>query len=362
MIPNATERNAPTDVPPGGSPLVTIIVPCRNEEGYIGPCLDSILESDYPRDRLEVLVTDGMSDDRTREILHGYTARHPWIRVLDNPRRITPVGLNLAIRASRGAILVRMDAHVIYPRNYVTRLVAALDEFGADNVGAVIRTLPANQTVMGKAIAIGMSHPFGVGTSYFRIGTDQPRWVDTIAFFCVRRSTFDRVGMFDEELIRHQDGEFNARLIKSGGRILLIPDVVSYYYARATLHQVGRMFYQYGYFKPLVAKKLGRFMTVRQLIPPGFVLGLLVTGVAALLWKPALLLFGLVAGSYATVVLGSAVQSAIKEGPAVGAALAAVLPVIHVSYGVGFWRRVVELLLPSRRASAERAAELPLSR
>ena len=343
-------------------PLVTIVVPCRNEERYIVECLDSILACDYPPDRLEVLVVDGMSDDGTRAVLADYAARNPLVRMLDNPRRITPVALNLAIRAARGEVIVRMDAHVVYPRNYVSRLVAALDEFGADNVGAVLRTLPANQTAMGKAIALGMSHPFGVGTSYFRIGTDQPRWVDTIAFFCIRRATFDRVGMFDEELIRHQDGEFNARLIKSGGRILLIPDVVSYYYARATLRQVGRMFYQYGYFKPLVAKKLGRFMSVRQLIPPGFVLGLLVTGVAALLWKPALLLFGLVAGSYATVVLGSAVQTAIKEGPAVGAALAAVLPVIHVSYGVGFWRRVVELLLPLRRTSRERAAELPLSR
>lgn len=343
-------------------PLVTIVVPCRNEERYIVECLDSILACDYPADRLEVLVVDGMSDDGTRAVLADYAARNPLVRMLDNPRRITPVALNLAIRAARGEVIVRMDAHVVYPRNYVSRLVAALDEFGADNVGAVLRTLPANQTAMGKAIATGMSHPFGVGTSYFRIGTDQPRWVDTIAFFCIRRATFDRVGMFDEELIRHQDGEFNARLIKSGGRILLIPDVVSYYYARATLRQVGRMFYQYGYFKPLVAKKLGRFMTVRQLIPPGFVLGLLVTGVAALLWKPALILFGLVAGSYAGIVLGSAVQTALKQGPAVGAALAAVLPVIHVSYGVGFWRRVVELLLPSRRTSAKRAAELPLSR
>lgn len=343
-------------------PLVTIVVPCRNEERYIVECLDSILACDYPPDRLEVLVVDGMSDDGTRTVLAEYAARNPLVRVLDNPRRITPVALNLAIRAARGEVIVRMDAHVVYPRNYVSRLVAALDEFGADNVGAVLRTLPANQTAMAKAIAIGMSHPFGVGTSYFRIGTDQPRWVDTIAFFCIRRATFDRVGMFDEELIRHQDGEFNARLIRSGGRILLIPDVVSYYYARATLRQVGRMFYQYGYFKPLVAKKLGRFMTVRQLIPPGFVLALVATAVAALLWKPALLLFGLVAGSYAAVVLGSALQTAIKQGPAVGSALAAVLPVIHVSYGAGFWRRVVELLLPSRRTAAERAAELPLSR
>jgi glycosyltransferase involved in cell wall biosynthesis len=347
---------------PPAVPHVTIVVPCRNEERYLVECLDSILACDYPADRLEVLVVDGMSDDGTRAMLGEYAARHPIVRMIDNPRRITPVALNLAIRAARGDVIVRMDAHVVYPKNYVSRLVAALDEFSADNVGAVLKTLPANQTAMGKAIAIGMSHPFGVGTSYFRIGTDQPRWVDTIAFFCIRRATFDRVGMFDEELIRHQDGEFNARLIKAGGRILLIPDVVSYYYARATLRQVGRMFYQYGYFKPLVAKKLGRFMTVRQLIPPGFVLGLLATGLAALLWKPAFLLFALVAGSYAAVVLGSAVQTALKEGPAVGLALAAVLPVIHVSYGTGFWRRVIELLLPSRRTAAERAAELPLSR
>jgi glycosyltransferase involved in cell wall biosynthesis len=347
---------------PTALPSVSIVVPCRNEAHYIAECLDSVLACDYPQDRLEVLVVDGMSDDGTRQVLADYCTRYPVIRVIDNPRRITPVALNLAIRAARGDVVVRMDAHVVYPRNYVSRLVAALDEFKADNVGAVLRTLPANERPMGRAIAIGMSHPFGVGTSYFRIGTDQPRWVDTIAFFCVRRETFDRVGLFDEELIRHQDGEFNARLIGSGGRILLIPDVVSYYYARATLRQVGRMFYQYGYFKPLVAKKLGRFMTLRQLIPPGFVLALATTTLGALVWKPAVIAFGVVAGSYALVVGGCALQAAFKQGPRTGLALAAVLPVIHVSYGTGFWRRVIELLLPLRRAAADRAAELPLSR
>jgi len=209
---------------------------------------------------------------------------------------------------------------------------------------------------------VGMSHPFGVGTSYFRIGTDTPRWVDTIAFFCIRRETFDLVGLFDEELIRHQDGEFNARLIKRGGRILLVPDVESRYYARATLRQTARMFYQYGYFKPLVAKKLGRVMTLRQLVPPLFVLALAVTGVTALLWPPAALALALVGGSYAAVVLGSAVRASWQHSPGVGLALTAVLPVMHVSYGFGFWRRVVELLLPTGRTSAKRAAELPLSR
>lgn len=347
---------------PTPHPRVTVIVPCRNEERYIGPCLDSILASDYPKDRLEVLVVDGMSEDGTREVLARYTAAHSWIRLIDNPRRITPVALNLAIRASTGAVLVRMDAHVVYPPDYVSKLVAALQKYGADNVGGVLRTLPAGPGAMARAIAVAMAHPFGVGTSYFRIGTSTPRWVDTIAFFCVRREMFDLVGMFDEELIRHQDGEFNARLIKRGGRILLVPDVESQYYARATLRQTARMFYQYGYFKPLVAKKLGRVMTFRQLVPPLFVLGLVASGLAALLWGPAIYAFAAIAGSYALVVAGAALQAALKRGPAVGLALAVVLPVLHVSYGTGFWRRVVELLIPSRRAAPEHAAELPLSR
>lgn len=343
------------------APSVTVIVPCRNEERYIGPCLDSILASDYPKDRLEVLVVDGMSEDRTREILASYSARHPWIRLIDNPRRITPVALNLAIRASTGALLVRMDAHVVYPPNYISQLVAALDRHGADNVGGVLRTLPAGPGTMARAIAVAMSHPFGVGTSYFRIGTSSPRWVDTIAFFCVRRETFDLVGLFDEELIRHQDGEFNARLIKLGGRILLVPDVESHYYARSTLAQTARMFYQYGYFKPLVAKKLGRVMTLRQLVPPLFVLGLLASCLTAVLWSPAVLALGVIAGSYALVVGGAALQAAVRQGPRFGLALAVVLPVLHLSYGFGFWRRVVELIVPARRRAVDRA-ELPLSR
>ena len=349
-------------MPPLRQPRVTVLVPCRNEERYIGPCLSSILESDYPTDQLEVLVVDGMSDDATRDILRDYAARHPQVRLIDNPKRITPVALNLAIRASTGAVLVRMDAHVLYPRHYISRLVAALEKYGADNVGGVLRTLPSGDGALPRAIALAMSHPLGVGTSYFRIGTSTPRWVDTIAFFCVRREMFDLVGLFDEELIRHQDGEFNARLIKRGGRVLLVPDVESQYYARPTLRQTARMFQQYGYFKPLVAKKLGRFMTFRQLVPPLFVLALSVTVLATLLWRPAALTLGFVAGSYAAVVMAASVHAAAKHGPRVGFALAAVLPTMHVSYGVGFWRRVVELLFSTRRHSSDRVADLPLTR
>jgi len=339
--------------------FVSVVVPCRNEIRYIAACLDSILGTEYPADRLEVLVVDGRSDDGTREIVAEYASRHPTVRLIDNPKGITPVALNLGIRAARGAVVVRMDVHVLYPPEYIPRLVEALQTSGADNVGAVLVTRAANDKPMPRAIAVALSHPFGVGNSYFRIGVTAPRWVDTIAFFCCRRSLFDRVGMFDEELVRHQDGEFNARLIGQGGRILLLPHVRSYYYARGSLRQVGRMYFQYGYFKPLVARKLGRIMTLRQMVPPLFV-ATLITAALAGIWLPAAAVLAAgIAGSYATVIAACSIGAARRHGVKCALALAVVFPVLHVSYGVGFLRRLVELVALPR---SQRVAELPLSR
>lgn len=342
-------------------PFVSVLVPCRNERRYIADCLDSILATHYPLDRLEVLVVDGRSDDGTREIIERHAAMHPAVRLIDNPKRITPVALNHGIRAAAGDIVLRMDAHVSYPPDYIPRLVAALEATGADNVGGVLVTRPAGHGAIARAIAVALSHSFGVGNSYFRIGVSAPRWVDTIAFFCCRRELFDRIGMFDEELVRHQDGEFNGRLIKAGGRILLLPDVTSYYYARGSVRQVARMYFQYGYFKPVVARKLGRFMSGRQLIPPAFVLSLLGTGLLAV-WVPvAGLLFGAVAGAYAAAVLTCCGLAVRRHGVRCALALAAVFPVLHLSYGFGFIRRALELV-PLRRPRPRAVAELPLSR
>jgi glycosyltransferase involved in cell wall biosynthesis len=340
-------------------PKVSVIVPCRNEERYIERCLDSILASDYPRDALEVLVVDGRSDDRTRALLADYASRRPIVRVLDNPGRIQATALNIGIRAAQGAILVRMDAHAIYPDNYIRELVVALQHTGADNVGSVLVTLPANQTAIARAIAIAMSHPFGVGNSHFRIGVREARWVDTVAFFCCRRETFTRVGMFDEE-VRDEDSEFNARLIKHGGRILLVPNVVCHYYARDSLRQVARMSFQYGYSKPLVARKLGRVVTGRQLVPPGLVLALAATASLSL-WVPAAgLLFGATLTTYLLAVLGFSFSTARQTGFRSAAALALVFPVLHISYGLGFVRCVLELALGLARRAPH--AEMPLSR
>ena len=343
-----------------GRPRVSIVMPCRNEAAYIGPCLESVLATDYPLDRIEVLVADGRSDDGTREIVARCAAQHPCVRLLDNPARITPAALNTAIRVATGDVIIRMDAHGVYPRDYVSRLVDALQETGADNVGGVVVTLPADNTPAARAIALAFAHPLGVGNAYFRIGVAGPRWVDTVPFGCFRRELFDRVGMFDEELVRNQDDEFNLRLIGRGGRILLLPDVVSQYYARRSLGAVARMFYQYGYFKPLVARKAARIMT-RQLVPPLFVLSLVATAVLGI-WMPAAReAFAGIAGAYAALVLTGAALAARRHGVRCAAALAAVFSVMHVCYGVGYLRGIVDYWSPLRRR-ARRTATMSLTR
>ncbi|HET7039941.1 MAG TPA: glycosyltransferase family 2 protein [Gemmatimonadales bacterium] len=342
-------------------PRVTVIVPCRNEARYLDACLDSLLDGRYPADRLEVLVVDGRSDDGSREIAAARAARHPAVRVLDNPARVVPAALNLGIRAASGEVIARADAHVVDPPDYLTRLAGALRDSGADNVGGRLETLPAHDGPVARAIALALSHPLGVGNAHFRIGTARPRWVDTVPFGCYRRDVFSRIGLFDEELVRNQDDEFNLRLLRRGGRLLLLPDVVARYFARGSYRQVARMFYQYGLFKPLVARKVGRIMTARQLVPPAFV-ALLAGGAAlALAWPPARAPWTLLLVAYAAVVLAAAASAARAHGLRCAAALAATFPVLHLSYGFGFLRGLWGLLTDRGRRPRDPAA-VPLSR
>jgi glycosyltransferase involved in cell wall biosynthesis len=346
-------------VTPMPFPRVSIIIPCRNEAGYIARCLDSILAGDYPGDRLEILVADGRSTDGTRELLARYSAEHPSVRLLDNPQGTTPAGLNVAIQASSGAIIVRMDAHVLYPADYISRLVRGLEDTGADNVGGVLETVPADETPMARAIALGMSHRIGVGNSLFRVGAAERREVDTVPFGCFRRDIFNRIGLFDEELIRNQDDEFNFRVITRGGRVMLLPDVSCRYFARRSLRQLSRMYYQYGYFKPLVARKIGRIMTVRQLVPVLLVLSLAGPALAAP-WLPAArAILMLVLGSYASLVLLTALGTARSHGGRCAIAFAAVIPTLHFSYGIGFLLGMRDHLLTR---TAPRLSALGLSR
>ncbi len=341
-------------------PFVSIAVPCRNEALYIAACLDSILASAYPLNQLEVLIADGMSEDGTRDIVAEYAARYPFIRLLDNPKRIVPAGLNAAIALAKGEIIVRMDAHETYPPEYLPRLVAELEQTGADNVGGVIITVPADNSPTARAIAVGLSHPFGVGNAYFRIGADVRRWADTVPFGCFRREVFERIGGFDEDMVRNEDDEFNLRLIKHGGRVLLLPEVVSYYRARKSLRDVAHMYFQYGRYKPLVARKLGAVMTGRQLVPALFLLTLLALGLLGV-WVPgARTAAAAIAGCYTALVLGFSALTIRKHGWRCALALTAVFPTVHVCYGIGFLYGVLRYWTPfGRPARATPAVPVP---
>jgi glycosyltransferase involved in cell wall biosynthesis len=342
-------------------PFVSIVIPCRNEARWIARCLESVLRNDYSTDRLEVLVVDGMSDDDTRAVVERFLANHPCVRLLENPKRITPAALNIGITAARGDVIMRMDAHYEYGTDYISRLINWLQQSGADNVGGLLVMGPAADSAVARAIALGVVHPFGIGNAYYRIGATEPRLVDTVPFGCYRREVFDRIGLFDEDLVRNQDLEFNRRLTKSGGRILLVPDVVIQGHARDCLRKLWRMYYQYGYFNPLVIHKLGGHMTMRQGVTPLFVATLATLTVLAPWFWPARWLLAATLLAYGAPVVACSAAAAVRHGLRCGLALAAVFPTIHLSHGIGFLKGALDFWILRRNVTAN-AAAIPLSR
>ena len=328
---------------------VSVVCPIYNEERYIGKFIDSVLAQDYPSDKLEILLIDGMSTDGTRNLINRYAVENDNIIFADNPEKVVPNALNKGIRLSDGDVIVRLDAHCTYPVNYISRLVSQLDSLDADNVGGVWNTLPAKNTAECIAIAVASSHPFGVGASVHKIGSDRVRKVDTVPFGCYRRSVFERIGFFDEELVRNQDDEFNARLIKNGGSIYIIPDVIIDYTARESMGKMRKMYYQYGLFKPLVNKKIGLPASMRQFIPVIFVIGLVLGAVLSFFCEIVALIYMTVWLLYIIIGLYVGMKSYIEYRKL---SLLWYLPYtflnIHLSYGIGFLTGIYKLLLHKR--------------
>ena len=322
--------------------MLSVICPIYNEESRIEECILSILAQDYPKEDLEVLFVDGQSSDRTRDIIANYMLNYSFIKLLDNPKRIAPAALNIGIRASSGDIIMRLDAHAKYPANYFSLLVSKLKESGADNVGGVCRTLPAKDTSVCRAIAHAMSSPFGMGNSYFRIGSDHEMWVDTVPFGCFKREIFDKIGLFDEELVRNQDDEFNGRIIKNGGRILLLPEVVVDYFARDSLTKTAKMFFQYGLFKPLVNHKLQKPTTLRQFIPPLFFAGLIAGGLLSVFSKTILWIFVSVIVLYVLCCFAFG-RNRERVWPDI-LWMPFTFSAIHLSYGCGYWVGILKMI------------------
>lgn len=249
---------------------IAIIIPCRNEEKYIAKCLDSVLAQNYPQEKLSVYVCDGKSTDSTVAIVNDFSIKYKNINLLINEKQTTPYALNLGINNSKSDIVIILGAHSeLYP-DYVLNCVEAFN-LGSNIgcTGGIIENEYENETaeVIGKA----MSSSFGVGNSHFRTG-NRDGFVDTVAFGAYKREVFEKIKLFDEELVRNQDDEFNYRLISNGFKIYLFRKIRSKYYVRASFENLYKQYFQYGYWKVYVNKKHKAITTIRQLVPLLFVL------------------------------------------------------------------------------------------
>lgn len=411
--------------------MVSVIVPCRNEAAHIEACVRSLLAQEPPQGGFEVVIADGMSDDGTREILEKAgsreqgaadrgqrtedsdpaagaipspggegqgegepaasahqlssvtlhppfgnsdlpaTSQPPLLRVIENPGRIVSKGLNAAIRAARGDIIVRMDAHTEYAPDYVRQCVAILQETGADNVGGPARTKA--DTYLQKAVAAAYHSPFAVGGARFH-DVDYEGLVDTVTYGCWRKEAFERFGYFDEELVRNQDDEHNLRIIRSGGKIWQSPKIKSWYRPRGSLGALFKQYMQYGYWKVRVIQKHKLPASWRHLVPGAFVLTLIVLFLlsAFSFLLPALrlpisifsfqlsafsLCFLAALLSYLFAVLLASVHTAWKSEWRLFPVLPLIFPCYHIGYGWGFLRGVWDFVI-RRRSAADSFTQL----
>ena len=314
-------------------PRVSIIIPCRNERHHIGACLRSILSQAEPPGGLEIVIADGMSDDGTREVIRRISAAEPRVHMIDNLRRITPAGLNASIRAARGEIIVRMDAHSEYAPDYVMQCVAILEQTGADNVGGPPH-VKADGYVQ-RAIGAAFHSPFSTGGGRFH-QREYEGDVDTIHFGCWQKSKLLELGVFDEELIRNQDDELNFRLKARGGRLWQSPAIRSWYRPRRSLAALFKQYLQYGFWKVRVIQKHGRPASPRQLMPVVFVLGLAFGWLAGFADPTLWIAYAAVVSTYAFVSVVFSARASAEAGWDLFPILPAVFFVYQASYGIGF--------------------------
>ena len=316
-------------------PNVSILIPIRNEAAYIERCLKAVIGQDYPGEKMEILIADGMSSDGTREKLLLSLIQYPQIKLIDNPEKIVSTGLNRLILQAKGEVLIRVDGHCKIAPDYVSRCVAHIIEQQVDGVGGPMHSIGENW--ISQAIALAMGSKFGVGGSSFRTEVGQTKLADTVPFPAYTRDIIKQVGLYDEELVRNQDDEYNYRLRKHGGKLLLTADVRSTYYTRGSLKSLWWQFFQYGYWKVRVLQKHTRQMRPRQFIPPLFVLALCTGLLGGLIfpwgWR---FLLGFVL-LYLVAVLLISLLIAVREKWRCMLILPLAFITIHVGYGTGFW-------------------------
>lgn len=310
-------------------PRVTIGIPCLNEERFIEKCVRDALSQDYPAEQIEVIVADGGSGDRTRELLDALCAQEPRLSWIENPQRIQAAAMNEIIRASRGDVLVRLDAHCTYANNYVSKCVEALRETGAMNAGGSQR--PAPETPFQKALCAAMESRLGVGGARYKDATHSG-FVDTVFCGAFKREVFERVGMYDPRAITNEDAELNQRILEAGGKIYLSADIEAYYHPRDSFKALATQYFKYGTGRARTLLKLRRFPRVSPAIPFLMTAG----GALLLLTRPLKPSTWFAFGAYATLTGIEAVRVGRRAGWRAVPMVWAIFPTLHVSHGLGF--------------------------
>ncbi len=334
-------------------PFVSIIMPVRNEERFITGAIEAVFEQDYPADRLELLIVDGMSTDRTRELVVGAQQYHPNLKLVDNPGKIVPTGFNAALEHASGEVIVRMDGHCEYPPNYVEQVVALRGETGADNFGGVLE--PIGDTWIQRAVCAAYHSRVGIGGAALKghTGTEVVHEVDAVHGGCWLLARLREVGGMDQGMVRNQDDELSFRLRKSGGRIMQSTAIRVRYHVRDSFRLLFWQFAQYGYWKVRVIQKHPQQASLRHYVPGAFVGVSLLLGFLGLFLPEARWgLFLQWAAYFGATGLASAVQLLAEKGLRLWAGTVWALAMMHCGYGIGFilgWARQVYGPLPTDR-------------
>lgn len=315
-------------------PFVSIVTACRNEEKYIKECLESLINQNYLKDNFEIIVVDGDSQDRTKDIINNIIKNNPDIKIkfLNNPQKINSIGFNLGIKESRGEIIIIFGAHAVAENDFILKNVEYHQKTEADCVGGPITSI--GDSFLGKVISLILGSPFGVGGAKFRY-SQREEYVDTVAYGAYRREIFEKIGLFDEKLTRNHDIEFNSRLRKTGGKIFMTPEIKSYLYARGTFSGFWKQNFSNGLWNIYTTRLIPGSLRLRHFIPLYFVVGLLSSLILALFSSVGKILFALVAGSYLLANLFFSFKICLKEGLKYLPILPSAFFTLHFSYGLG---------------------------
>ena len=315
---------------------VSIVIPARNEENFIGKCLRSIAEQTYPHSKIEVLVVDGVSEDNTADIVRQIASSVDIpIKLIENPQRRTPVGMNLGFKAAAGDVLIPFSAHAYMTPDFVEKNVEILNRTGADAAGGVVISAPDHRTYQARGIGVALNSPFALGGIAARVGK-AARPITNPSFGAYRRYLFDRFGYIDDSLTRNQDYEFNMRIARGGAKIFFSREIRSYYYNRPTLVQLFRQYYLTSFWRVYMLGRFARAIRLRHTIPPLLLFFIVAMGLASIFSPTALKWLEIIGGGYIALSILASLIASIKGGIQYFPILPLSFWVVHTAYGLGF--------------------------